>query len=71
MGSLISGSNPASTCNKKHSMVSYHYVRECCAAGTIQLAKVNTKLNLVDGFTKPVEGRTFTTHRKEIFKTAA
>jgi hypothetical protein len=71
MGSLISGSNPASTCNKKHSMVNYHYVRECCAAGTIQLAKVNTKLNLADGFTKPVEGRTFTTHRKEIFKTAA
>ena len=71
MGLLISGSDPASTCNKKHSMVNYHYIRECCAAGIIQLAKVDTKDNLADGFTKPVDKCTFTRHRKQIFQSVA
>jgi hypothetical protein len=61
--SLQSTSNPGAICKKKHSMVNFHYVRESCAAGIIQLAKVDTSLNLSDSFTKPVDTSTFINHR--------
>jgi hypothetical protein len=68
MGSLISGSNPASVCSKKHCMVNYHMVRECVASETIQLAKVDTKLNFSDSFTKAVDKLTFISHRAQYFR---
>lgn len=64
LGSLQSTSNPGSECHKKHSMVNYHCVRECCASGIIQLAKVDTKLNLSDGFTKAIEKSIYLDHRR-------
>jgi len=52
LGSLISVSTPGSPCKKKHVSIAYHYVRECNAAGIIDVKKVHTDHNLADSFTK-------------------
>ncbi len=59
MGSLISTDNPGATCSKKHSQVAFHYVRECTAAGIIDILKVETAYNLFDPFTKALAGPQF------------
>jgi hypothetical protein len=59
MGSLISTDNPGSQCTKKHSQVAFHYVRECNAAGIIEIFKVETAHNLSDPFTKALPGPRF------------
>jgi hypothetical protein len=47
---------PESPLKKKHVAICYHRCREALAAGFIQLAKEDTKTNLVDAFTKPLPG---------------
>ena len=42
----------ASTLNKKHSSIAYHSVRWNVAAGVIQVAWINTHMNLADAMTK-------------------
>ena len=43
---------PESTLEKKHHSIAYHQCCEAVAAGTIQVAKQDTKKNLTDLFTK-------------------
>jgi hypothetical protein len=43
---------PESTLKKKHHSINYHRNREAVAAGTIRIAKEDTKTNLSDIFTK-------------------
>ena len=54
LGSLTSQDNPGAQCKKKHSQVAFHYVRECNAAGIIDVRKIHTDFNLSDPFTKPL-----------------
>ena len=44
--------SPDSTLKKKHHSIAYHRCREAVAAGTIRIAKEDTKTNLSDLFTK-------------------
>jgi hypothetical protein len=43
---------PDSTLKKKHHSIAYHRCREAVAAGTVRIAKEDTKSNLSDLFTK-------------------
>ena len=43
---------PESVLRKKHHSIAYHCCREAVAAGTIQVAKEGTDINLADLFTK-------------------
>ena len=43
---------PESTLKKKHHSIAYHRCREAVAAGTIRVAKEDTKSHLADLFTK-------------------
>jgi hypothetical protein len=43
---------PESTLKKKHHSIAYHRNREAVAAGTVRIAKEDTKTNLADVFTK-------------------
>lgn len=45
---------PSSTIKKKHNSICYHRVCEAVAAGIIRIAKIDTKENLADMFTKPL-----------------
>jgi hypothetical protein len=45
---------PTSTLKKKHNSIAYHRVRESVAANIIRIAKVHSKENLADLFTKPL-----------------
>ena len=45
---------PSSTIKKKHNAICYHRVREAVASGIIRIAKIDTKENLADLFTKPL-----------------
>jgi hypothetical protein len=45
---------PSSTIKKKHNSMCYHRVHEAVAAGIIRIAKIDTKENLADMFTKPL-----------------
>jgi hypothetical protein len=49
-------SAPESPLKKKHMAISYHRVREACAAGTIRITKEHTKTNLADILTKNLPG---------------
>ena len=49
---LISTSKPGTPCKNKSSSIAYHYVRECNAAGIIDIKKIHTDFNLSDVFTK-------------------
>jgi hypothetical protein len=44
--------SPESTLKKKHHSIAYHRCREAVAAGTVRIAKEDTKTNLADLFTK-------------------
>jgi hypothetical protein len=52
LGSLMSVSRPGTPCKKKASSIAYHYVRECIAAGILNVSKIHTNYNLADPFTK-------------------
>ncbi len=43
---------PSSNIKKKHNAICYHRVREAVASGNIRIAKIATKENLADLFTK-------------------
>ena len=51
--SVVTNSSDAlSKLNKKHNAISFHRVREACAAGWVRVAKVNTEDNWADILTK-------------------
>ena len=43
----------------KHIDVRYHFIRERCADGTIELKKVKSSENVADIFTKPLGANNF------------
>ena len=47
---------PELVLRKKSSAVNYHYIRECVAAGIIQVNFVRSEDNLADCLTKPQSG---------------
>jgi Reverse transcriptase (RNA-dependent DNA polymerase) len=51
---IYNTSVPASMLSKKHNAIAYHRVREAVAMRMIVIAKVESKWNLADGFTKPL-----------------
>lgn len=57
-GVVLNTTNPDSKLTKKHASINYHRVREAIAAGTIKVAKEDTKSNLADCLTKLLDGNT-------------
>jgi hypothetical protein len=51
---ILNSTVPSSTLRRKHNAICYHRVRETVAAGIIRIAKIDTKQNLADMFTKPL-----------------
>jgi hypothetical protein len=51
---ILNSTVPSSTLRRKHNAICYHRVREAVAAGILRIAKVDTKQNLADMFTKPL-----------------
>ena len=56
--------NPVHHDRTKHIDVKYRYIRECIENGCITLMHTDTKENLADIFTKPLEKRVFQQHRQ-------
>jgi hypothetical protein len=52
LGVVLNASNPASTLNKKHIALAYHFVREHVANDVIKIRKIHTSDNYADPFTK-------------------
>ena len=52
MSVVISASNPATTLNKKHIALAYHFVREHAASKVINILKIDSVDNFADPFTK-------------------
>ena len=52
MAVVLNASNPASTLNKKHIALAYHYVREHVANKIVTIYKIDSKDNYADPFTK-------------------
>jgi hypothetical protein len=46
--------NPASTLQKKHNAICYHYVREAVATKCMRIAFIPSQENLAEVFTKPL-----------------
>lgn len=67
LGSLISTSNPGTPCKKKQSGVAYHFVRECNAAGIVNIRKIHTSSNLSDAGTKALGATIFSSIINRIF----
>jgi hypothetical protein len=53
---VVTNSKPESTLKKKHAAINFHRVREAIAAGTIKVAKEDTRSNLADILTKLMPG---------------
>ena len=52
MSDVMNASNPASTLNKKHIALAYHFVREHVANNVIEIRKIPSKDNYADAWTK-------------------
>jgi hypothetical protein len=50
----------------KHIAIRYHFLRDHQQRGDIEKAYINTKEQLADIFTKPLDEKTFTKHRNEL-----
>jgi hypothetical protein len=50
----------------KHIDIRYHFLRDHQQRGDIEIAYVNTKNQLVDIFTKPLDEKTFSKHGNEL-----
>jgi hypothetical protein len=50
----------------KHIAIRYHFLRDHQQKGDIEIAYVNTKEQLADIFTKPLDEQTFTKLRHEL-----
>ena len=59
LGVIQNVSMPEATLQKKHTVISFHRVRECLAAKIIEPHKIDCKDNFADIFTKPVDGTAF------------
>ena len=52
--------------NAKHMDILFHFVRECVERRVIQIARVDSKDNKADPFTKPLSNELFVKHRESI-----
>jgi len=59
-------SMPAATMQKKYTAVSFHRVRECVAAKTVEPHKIDGKDNFAEIFAKPVNGTSFKYHARDL-----
>jgi hypothetical protein len=58
-GSIVLTGDPSFHSCVKHIDVKYHYIRELVENKAIDVRYVNTKLNVADGFTKPLAPKPF------------
>ena len=56
----------SSTLKKRHNALAYHKIRECVAAGIIDIYHVDGKHNIADILTKPLPGDLFRRHRARL-----
>ena len=57
---------PSSQLKKKHNAVSYHRVREACAANIVTFSHIDSSDNLADLMTKSLGKATFYTLAKQV-----
>jgi hypothetical protein len=58
--------NPVEHSRTKHIAIRYHFLRDHQHKGDIEIAYINTKDQLADIFTKPLDEKTFTKLRNEL-----
>jgi hypothetical protein len=58
--------NPVEHSRTKHIAIRYHFLRDHQQKGDIEIAYVNSKEQLADIFTKPLDEQTFTKLRHEL-----
>jgi hypothetical protein len=58
--------NPVEHSHTKHIDIRYHFLRDHQQKGDIEIAYVNTKNQLADIFTKPLDEKTFSKLRNEL-----
>jgi hypothetical protein len=58
--------NPVEHSRTKHIDIRYHFLRDHQQRGDIEIAYVNTKNQLADIFTKPLDEKTFSKLRNEL-----
>jgi hypothetical protein len=58
--------NPVEHSRTKHIAIRYHFLRDHQQRGDIEIAYINTKEQLADIFTKPLDEKTFTKLRHEL-----
>jgi hypothetical protein len=57
--------NPVEHSHTKHIDMRYHFLRDHQQKGDIEIVYVSTHNQLTDIFTKPLDEKTFSKHRKE------
>jgi len=62
----ITGDNIQKTSSRRHIRIRFHHVRDEWQQGNIRIEYVQSKQNLADIFTKPLQGREFITMRERI-----
>jgi hypothetical protein len=68
---IVNASVASSPLSKKHVALSYHFIRENSAVGTICPAKISGKDNFADLLTKPLEKNTFMKHTGSVLSLEA
>jgi hypothetical protein len=58
--------NPVEHSRTKHIVIRYHFLRDHQQKGDIEIAYINTKEQLADIFTKPLDEQTFKKLRHEL-----
>jgi hypothetical protein len=58
--------NPVEHSRTKHIDIRYHFLRDSPTRGDIEISYVNTKDQLADIFTKPLDEKTFSKLRNEL-----
>jgi hypothetical protein len=58
--------NPIEHSRTKHTAIRYHFLRDHQQKGDIEIAYINTKEQLADIFTKPLDEQTFNKLRHEL-----
>jgi hypothetical protein len=58
--------NPVEHSRTKHIVIRYHFLRDHQQKGDIEIAYINTKDQLADIFTKPLDEQSFTKLRNEL-----
>jgi hypothetical protein len=56
---IILSSDPSFHSRVKHIDIKFHYIRECVENKAVEVTYVNTKDNLADAFTKPLDAKPF------------